>query len=201
MPNPTLAGLITEEQSAEAPADDWGGTRRLRWHLLHGHAYTAEEAAETFGLSLTALSVMSLDLQNAGFHLVKERVEGTQRHRKRVTNLHHPPARAVTTRSNNQQTARRRARAQVPAVIDETPTEAHRRHNATYSARRAADKAELEQLRHFHRDAPTTPPLGTVVRVSMVAEDNGSAVLVLSDLGGFRWFCRVEGADVEEPKR
>jgi len=78
----------------------------------------------------------------------------------------------------------------VPAIPVENETASQR-----HARRVRADLDELAHLRSFHRDAPVCPPLGTVTRVSMVAEDDGHAVLVLSTLtGDAKWFVRVEGA-------
>lgn len=47
----------------------------------------------------------------------------------------------------------------------------------------------------FLAPAPPTPPLGTVLRVGMVAEDNGQAVMALRGRDGVTWFARIEGGE------
>lgn len=46
----------------------------------------------------------------------------------------------------------------------------------------------------FARPAPATPMLGTVLRVVMVAEEDGNPVAVLADIDGARWFAHLEQA-------
>ena len=67
--------------------------------------------------------------------------------------------------------------------------------SARYAAKQRAGREELEELKAFHRAAPATPVLGQVFRTTMIAEDDGHAVVVLTDRAGARWYLRVEGTD------
>lgn len=69
----------------------------------------------------------------------------------------------------------------------------------TAAVRHVATAAPGPDLGHFLRDPATAPALGTVLRATMVAEDNGSAVMVLSARDGDRWYVRVEGVDTGVP--
>lgn len=47
---------------------------------------------------------------------------------------------------------------------------------------------------NFTRPAPATPALGLLLRVVMVAEEDGNPVAVLADVDGTRWFAHLEQA-------
>jgi hypothetical protein len=83
----------------------------------------------------------------------------------------------------------------VPDPNPETPTTAVEPQLSPAAERHRAEREELDALRAFMRTAPATPALGTVMRTTMIAEDDGHAVLVLHDRAGARWFVRVEGTD------
>lgn len=171
--------MIAEQQAPEVEPDA-PVMSQLRHALLHGASFTAAEVVDRWGISSTALSVIAADLVRAGFDIEREQL--ADRHvRISIRNLDHRP-RPFTSRGTKTKPPAKKPK---PAAAVEPAVEPK-------AGARPNWADELARLRAFHRAAPATPPLGTVVRVSMIAEDNGNAVLVLTDLAGARYFARME---------
>lgn len=182
---PAIDLLVREEQTTDQPPDDWPTARRIRHALLHGEPISTADVPLRFSVAGNTLSTAAEALARVGFHVQRERLpqpvagRGRPPIRYSVTNLDHVPTAA------KQRATSRTSAAKVPATVPQRP----------WNQRRADEREELARLRDLHRDAPVVPPLGTVVRVSMIAEDNGSAVVVLAGMDGARWFARMEGTD------
>lgn len=171
----TYDRIVAERDLAELPPDA-PKVSRMRWSLLHGAAYTPAEAADIFGCSTSILSQITGDLRRAGYRIASEPVPspdglpGRDQSRFRIADLDHVPQPFEA-----RQTKAAKAKATKAKATKPKPT-----------------PAAANGLRAFYDPAPPAPPLGTVLRVAMVAEDNGRAVVVLAAPSGARWSARVE---------
>lgn len=71
-----LPQLVAEEAGWDKPPKDVPVARSLRWALLHGEAFTAEEAAERFDVSPTMLSQALHTLREHGWVTATEPIVG-----------------------------------------------------------------------------------------------------------------------------
>jgi hypothetical protein len=179
---------IQQEQEWESLPPGTSAVTQIRYAVLHGEKLTADEVTERWGTSSTTLSMIMADMRRAGFVVAEERIptaQGAKKKRLWIANLEH---KAHEFTSQQRRASRSKPKGKAVAVIEAAVAK-------NGNASRDKDRADLRMLREFHHLAAPTPPVGTVVRVVMVAEQNGSTGAVLADMGGRQWFVHFDVDD------
>lgn len=74
-----IPDLMAEEATWEKPPKDAPLVRQIRWALLHGESFTADEAAERWDMNPSILSQIVAQFREAGYVVTDKRDNGRKR--------------------------------------------------------------------------------------------------------------------------